>query len=80
MTREPKARYTSFESALHELVHKQIDQVLLERAVNLMQGSARKEAAAETAAAYHEEIGYCRALRDAQQICDDIARQLSRDG
>ena len=80
MAHEPKGRYTSFESILHQLVHERIDALIVERALQLANGSARKDNAAETAGAYNEQLGYVQALRDCQRICKEIATDLARDG
>lgn len=80
MARELKGRYTSFESILHQLVHERIETIIVERSINLGEGGARKDDAVATAIAYHETIASIRALREAQQICEEIARQLARDG
>jgi hypothetical protein len=77
---EPKGRYTSFESVLHQLVHEALDAAILKHSVDLGTGSARKDSAVDTAAAYHEALGAIRALREAQKICHEVAKQLARDG
>ena len=79
MASAPKARYTHFESVLHRLVHERIDGLIVEKAIQLAEGSARKDGAAETAAAYHEALGYTRALRECQNICQEVAADLQRD-
>ena len=76
----PKGRYTSFESTLHRLLHERLDLVMAERAMQLAGGAARKGDTAATAAAYHEELGYIRALRECQGMCQEIAADLARDG
>ena len=80
MANAPKGRYTSFESVLHRLMHERIDKLIVDRALDLGNGSARKDDSAATAAHYHEEVGFIRALRECQQICEEIAKELSRDG
>lgn len=80
MAHEPKGRYTSFESILHRLVHERIDAAVAQRSLNLGAGSARKDQAVDTAAAYSEEIGTIRGLREAQRICQEVSAEMSRDG
>jgi hypothetical protein len=76
----PKGRYTSFESVLHRLVHERIDEVIATHAMNMANGSARKDDAPATAIAYFEQIGFVQGLRAAQEICQTVATDLSRDG
>lgn len=76
----PKGRYTSFESVLHELTQERISMLIAEIGAQLGDGSARKATAGETTAAYHEEIGRIRGLREAQNICNEVATDLRREG
>lgn len=80
MAREPKGRYTSFESILHRLVHERIDAAVAKHSIDLGEGGARKDQAVDTAAAYYEVVGAIRGLRVAQEICKEVADELSRDG
>lgn len=80
MSHQPRGRYTSFESILHRVAHERMDKLVVERAINLVEGSAAKDTAADTAAAYYEAMGFVRGLREAQRICDEVAQELARDG
>jgi hypothetical protein len=54
--------------------------LIAEIGAQLGDGSARKATAGETTAAYHEEIGRIRGLREAQNICNEVATDLRREG
>ena len=76
----PRGRLTSYDSILHKAVHDRLEAAAVEHAIQLGKGSAMKPAAADTAAAYHQTVGYIRALRDCQQMCEDEAQALIRAG
>lgn len=79
-TNAPRGRLTSFDSILHKAVHDRLDVLAMEMAVALGNGAAKKSDPAATAAEYHEAIGYIRALRECQRICEEVSTELIRAG
>lgn len=76
----PRGFTVDFQSHLHRALHERLDQLIAQRSYDLGNGSAKKDGPAATAAAYHEAIGYIRALRECQNVCKEVAEEIVRAG
>lgn len=75
------AQYTSYESAFHQLLDKHIQQLIVDKSIDLGNGDARKPSDVNaTAMEYSGQVLYIKALRDVLQISKDIAREMMKAG
>ena len=75
------ANYTSYESAFHQLLDKEIQRLIVDKSMSLGNGDARKASdLLATGLGYSTETAYIQALRDVLQISKDIAREMMKAG
>lgn len=70
----------SFDQAFHQVLDKQIQELIVRRSMDLGAGCARAEDSQTTAMRYATQTGYISALGEVRGMCQDIMKEMLKVG